>query len=401
MLGEIRVENVVIFVSDSLRWDYLPDEIRELGVTFKSIASSLFTASSFPSIVSGLYPNQHKVLSFHHEFPDNAANILKLPGYNTSFWTGNTWVKYEPRESAPIFKNIGHSKRISLEELKPPFIYIEDDKGGHSPYGYSFHDYDSYSDFYKEHLDAGLLRAKYKQGIELSAKNFHERMEVLKSRKLLDDTLVIFTSDHGELLGEYGGLMGHAYPACPELVFVPTCFIHPGLKRSVPEDGIIRHVDIAPTVMSALGREIPHSMQGVDLTKAKALPKTGYNYASVLGGSYEVSSVWDGDGGHVFYRLPFRKRSLFALKGVLRGVNCIVFRSKFKRILNFLSAIKDGIELIRHLGSHYMKYLNPQFSAEEARIIVEKLESRIALNENVAVSSEETKRKLRDLGYMD
>ena len=91
MLGKIRANNIVIFVSDSLRWDYLPDEIRDMSVTFKSIASSLYTASSFPSIVSGLYPNQHKVLSFHHQFPDGVVSILNLPGYNTSFWTGNTF----------------------------------------------------------------------------------------------------------------------------------------------------------------------------------------------------------------------------------------------------------------------------------------------------------------------
>lgn len=401
MLGTIQVENVVIFVSDSLRWDYLPDEIRKLGVTFKGIASSLFTASSFPSIVSGLYPNQHKVLSFHHQFPDNAASILRLPGYNTSFWTGNTWVKYEPRESAPIFKNVGHSKRIPLEEIKPPFIYIESDKGGHAPYGYSFNDYDSYSDFYKEHPGEETLRTKYKQSVEISARNFYERMEILRNRGLLDSTLVIFTSDHGELLGEYGGLVGHSYPACPELVFVPVCFIHPELRSSVPEDGIIRHIDIAPTVMSVLDQEIPDAMQGADLTQTKTLPSTGYNYASILGGTYEVSSVWDRNGGHVFYSLPFRKRSLFALKDVLHGVNCVVFRSRLRGVPNFLSAIKNGAELIKHLSSRYMRYLSPQFSAEEARTLVGNIEARVAMKEDIVVSSEETKRRLRNLGYMD
>lgn len=50
------IKNIMIFVSDALRWDYLPQSVARRGITFKTIASSLFTASSFPSMVTGLYP---------------------------------------------------------------------------------------------------------------------------------------------------------------------------------------------------------------------------------------------------------------------------------------------------------------------------------------------------------
>lgn len=59
--AESRIENVMIFVSDALRWDYLPDSVAKRGVTFKTVASSLFTAASFPSMATGVYPSSHGV----------------------------------------------------------------------------------------------------------------------------------------------------------------------------------------------------------------------------------------------------------------------------------------------------------------------------------------------------
>ena len=51
-----KINNIVIFVCDSLRWDYTPQSVIDKGITIKTIAASLYTAPSFPSIISGLYP---------------------------------------------------------------------------------------------------------------------------------------------------------------------------------------------------------------------------------------------------------------------------------------------------------------------------------------------------------
>jgi len=46
------IKNMMIFVSDSLRWDYTPVSILNMGISTKTVASSLYTASSFPIIIS-------------------------------------------------------------------------------------------------------------------------------------------------------------------------------------------------------------------------------------------------------------------------------------------------------------------------------------------------------------
>ena len=96
------------------------------------------------------------------------------------------------------------------------------------------------------------LRAQYKRSIETSIRHFEKRLQILQDQDLISKTLVIFTSDHGELLGEYGGLVDHGRPPCPELIYVPTIFIHPSIAPEIIETNIMRHVDLYPTIASIL-----------------------------------------------------------------------------------------------------------------------------------------------------
>ena len=224
------IKNIVLFVCDSLRWDYLPQEINNLGLTCKTIASSLYTGASFPSMVSGLYPPKTGCFTWEDILPGPFRGLLNFKGYKNSLWCETTWTDLPPNDSQ-IHSIVGNPPGIPLDIIEPPFIYIEDDKGGHCPYGEQFGDFmgSGCPDFFTKYgvLGKHELKKKYKQSIDESLQRFKIRIDTLISRDLLDSTLVIFTSDHGELLGDYGGLAGHGRPACPELVYVPTVYIHP------------------------------------------------------------------------------------------------------------------------------------------------------------------------------
>lgn len=56
-----EVKNALIFVSDSHRFDSLPDSVARLGTTFEGISASTFTASGLPSILNGQLPSSHRV----------------------------------------------------------------------------------------------------------------------------------------------------------------------------------------------------------------------------------------------------------------------------------------------------------------------------------------------------
>ncbi|WP_434529989.1 sulfatase-like hydrolase/transferase (plasmid) [Haloarcula sp. NS06] len=87
-------------------------------------------------------------------------------------------------------------------------------------------------------------------------KRFEDLVKTLEIRNELEKTLVVFTSDHGELLGDYGGLYDHGAPIVPELINVPLVFAGAGLPHGEQFDGLLSTADIAPTALSAIGSDV-------------------------------------------------------------------------------------------------------------------------------------------------
>ena len=78
-------------------------------------------------------------------------------------------------------------------------------------------------------------------------------VDALGGAGLADDTLIVVTSDHGELLGEHD-LWGHVHSLYDELLRVPVVMRFPGripagLASCIPVEGI----DLAPTLLAAAG----------------------------------------------------------------------------------------------------------------------------------------------------
>jgi arylsulfatase A-like enzyme len=126
---------------------------------------------------------------------------------------------------------------------------------------------------YTDHHLAGLLRA-------------------LDALSLAGRTVVVVTSDHGEMLGEHG-LYNHLY-LYDENLLVPLVIADPrgrGAKRRIPNQ--VRQVDVMPTVLDLLGLPPPAGVDGVSLVplmegRAKAAPpREAWSYAP--GSNYGIS----------------------------------------------------------------------------------------------------------------
>jgi len=308
-----QVENIVLFVSDSLRWDHLPPTIAKRGITFKTIAASAFTASSFPSIISGLHPHHHGVVSFFDTLSKDLPTLLNLPGYHTSLWLENTWIDAGHTGESELHQLLNCKNAVSLEHLTPPFIYLEDEKGGHCPYGWT--EDDIYKEiecrrFFKDYgkKSNAELRKRYQAGIDRSVKEFEKRLQILEKRNLLDTTLVIFLSDHGELLGEYGGIIGHGFPTAPEIAYVPTVLLHPKLPAglSFENEGVLRHIDLYPTIAEVLKKKPTRTTDGINLLSLEKLPAIGITYYNteihmpIINYQLTEKSIWDKNGGYLF-----------------------------------------------------------------------------------------------------
>ncbi len=90
-------------------------------------------------------------------------------------------------------------------------------------------------------------------------------LQTLENRGLVEDTLVIFTTDHGDQAGAHGrigkGLMFE------ESTRTPLIFSRPGhLKQGLACDALASGADLLPTLCSQAGVEIPTGLVGEDLS---------------------------------------------------------------------------------------------------------------------------------------
>ena len=88
-------------------------------------------------------------------------------------------------------------------------------------------------------------------------------MQVLTERNLWGNTLILFTSDHGELLGDFGDL-GKGNFVEP-VIRVPYFLVPPGGADGRTYDGLVEHVDLAPTILDYAGVPQPASLPGRSL----------------------------------------------------------------------------------------------------------------------------------------
>ncbi len=103
----------------------------------------------------------------------------------------------------------------------------------------------------------------------------------LETLGLLDRTLVVMTTDHGEMLGEDGGPIGHGWSVRPELCRVPLIVIRPGQteRRVFHTPG--SHVDLLPTLLDLLDLPLPADelYQGVSLYNPPPEPRWIYLFS--------------------------------------------------------------------------------------------------------------------------
>lgn len=139
--------------------------------------------------------------------------------------------------------------------------------------------------FIKRHLDAmkenitdiEYVIAQYDGEIRYADDNFGELLNLLEDLGIYDETAIIFTSDHGESLGEHHFYFDH----CD--VYEPT--VHVPLIVRCPErlpegkrvrDLVQSTLSVAPTVLDLFGLEVPKSMEGKSLIEISEGKVDGY-----------------------------------------------------------------------------------------------------------------------------
>lgn len=118
------------------------------------------------------------------------------------------------------------------------------------------------------------LKSLYLAGIRKVDDHIKELFAVLKDANVLDSSVIIITSDHGDEFGEHGGL-SHDGKMYSELVDVPLLIFDPHLKKGGVCEKVVSTLDIPPTVMHLFGSELSPRFQGRSLLPAERYPEKG------------------------------------------------------------------------------------------------------------------------------
>lgn len=385
----LDVENLFVYVGDAVRWDFHSERVAERGPTIKTTAASIHSPTSFASLVTGLYPPVHGVFSFTQSV-SGTPRIFDIEGYRTGFVNS----VIETQDSVdPIFTVVNEDQNTSepIADTTEPFIMMERGPGGHAPYAESATAWGYFES--RAGASKSTLRSEYQSAVDRDVDLFERRLAQLEARGILDDTLVVYTSDHGELLGE-GGMVGHNAPMRPELIYVPTTFIHPDLQ-DISEDGLFRHVDLVPTMLAALDEE------GV-LGELDGSPGIGerpglafyrnriFDRNRVPSLTLAYDGVWTADGGYVFVQTgPVGRLAVLAGKWIKSPKRGFLRRHPLSATQSYLAADRT--------------YGTPAVSMSDAERDLKQVYARDRDGEDAnseAELSDEASERLKELGYL-
>ena len=117
-------------------------------------------------------------------------------------------------------------------------------------------------------------------------------LEALEQSGMADDTIVVFTSDHGDLLGAHGGLIQKWCNAFDEATRVPLYVAGPGIAPSA--DGVsvpTSHVDLIPTLLGLAGIDVERATAGVATHHDEVQPLPGRDLSAVVRGTTDAPSA--------------------------------------------------------------------------------------------------------------
>lgn len=111
------------------------------------------------------------------------------------------------------------------------------------------------------------LRAHYLANVTMIDEKVGEILQSLEEKGYLEDAVVIFTSDHGDCLGDHGHIQ--KWTMYDIITRVPTVVWAPGRFRGGRHvDGLVQQMDLGATILELAGLEVPAHMEAESLIPA-------------------------------------------------------------------------------------------------------------------------------------
>ena len=144
---------------------------------------------------------------------------------------------------------------------------------------------DVYQNAFQPTIDSEFYRQLYYSLHKKVDEELFKVYTALANSMFYEDTIIIFTSDHGSLLGAHGGLFQKWHNAYEEALHVPFIIHSPKLFTEPKETDILTsHVDILPTLLELAGIDIDGVQEELRNTHSEVHPFVGRNLASLITG---------------------------------------------------------------------------------------------------------------------
>lgn len=294
---DINNMNIILFTIDTLRADHLEcygyngvktpqiNRLANEGIIFKqNIVQAPLTLPSHSSILTGTHPLYHGIRDnggfYLGEEHITLAEVLKNKGFSTAafvaaFVLDSRWGLNQGFDHYYDNFDLTKYKSLSLdtvqrrgdEVLEAVYDWLE--KKHQQKFFAWIHLYDPHTPYdppepYKSQYE-GKQFGLYDGEIAYVDKLIGEFRKFMEDRKLWEKTLIIFTSDHGESLGEHKE-NAHGFFIYDSDIKVPLIIRFPGEKfqgSQIVEQ--VRSIDIMPTILNMIGEESPKKVQGKSL----------------------------------------------------------------------------------------------------------------------------------------
>ena len=292
VMAKEKQANILLITIDTLRADRLScystqhvqtpniDSLAEKGVLFsRAFANTSTTLPSHTNILLGtspLYHGVHDNLNFvvREEFL-TLAEHLKANGYATAAYVGaypldarfgldQGFDIYDDKYLRRYDQNLSDLERRAEDVVN---MAVESIEKISSPWFIWIHCYDPHLPYEPPEPYKSRFKKKPYEG-EVAYVDFMmgRLLRFLEKKRLFDETMIVFTGDHGESLGQHGE-MSHGFFAYNSAIWVPLIINVPGAEAKRVQQNV-SHLDIFPTICDFAGIKKPSFLQGRSLLPA-------------------------------------------------------------------------------------------------------------------------------------
>ncbi len=285
------IDHIILISIDTCRADYLScygysqqttpniDAVAAEGILFENTITPVpMTLPAHSSMLTGTIPPYHGVHdNVNYKLSKSnltLAEVLGANGFKTAaiisafvldsqFGIAQGFDTYNDQfEEAHVA--VGISERKGGEATRFALEWLEKQKGEKS---FLFlHYFDPHYDYVPpEPFASRFADNPYAGEVAYTDHCIGQVLDKLKELGFYDSTLIIITSDHGEMLGEHGE-DAHGYFIYQSAIRVPLIFKLPRSRESHRISELVGLVDIVPTICSMLGITVPQQVQGQDLS---------------------------------------------------------------------------------------------------------------------------------------